>query len=148
MPGWLSDDILASWLAEMVAALFAAAATLSLRSRFARADLSTWGWAWGAASVWAAAGLTAYTVTLPPIEFTTLRALARSAAFLQAVGFLIGARRLALGQETPSWLKRLVWACPAVGVGSALVSSVSLPAALDVSLRALASSTVGVAAMV
>ena len=79
MPGSLSDDILASWLAEMVAALVAAAATSSFRSRFARADLLTWGWAWGAAAVWAAAGLAAYSLTPTPATFTALRALARSA---------------------------------------------------------------------
>ncbi len=147
MPGWLSNDVIASWLAELVAALFAAAVTLSYRRGNPRPDLLAWGWAWGAGALWAVSGLAAYNTQLSPSEFLALRSLARTAAFLQATALLLGAHRLAKGAKTPSWLRAAVLASPVLGIGSALLSARALPAALDLSLRALGSATAGAAAL-
>lgn len=143
----VSEGVLAAWLAELVAALFAAAVALSFRRQFPRGDLRWWGWAWCAAAVWAGAGVIAFSATWSPGQFTALRALARSAAFLQAVGFLAAAHKLTRAGDAPAWLRYAALGSPALGVGSALVSGLALPTAIDLLLRALASVTVGVASL-
>jgi PAS domain S-box-containing protein len=146
MPDLLLGHVLASYSTELVAALFAAAVTLSFRRTFPRADLLSWGAAWTAATAFAALGLVANSAAWSPRELMWLRVVGRSAGLFQAVFLLAGACRVG-GEPLPRWLPRLLLAAPLLGAAISVASLQPLPTLLDLSFRMLASGCVGAASL-
>ena len=146
MPEFLRSPVLASYSAELVAALFAAAVILSFRRAFSRADLLSWGAAWAASTGFTGLGLLAHTFPWTPSEVTALRMVGRAGALLQAVLLLRGACRLT-GVEPPAWLRRALYLVPLAAMASALLSAGAGRGPLELSSRAFSSVAVGLAAL-
>jgi PAS domain S-box-containing protein len=146
IPEFLRTPVLASYSAELVAALFCAAVILSFRRAFPRVDLLSWGGAWAASTGFTSLGLLAHTLPWEPTEVTALRLVGRAGALLQAVLLLRGAYRLT-AVEPPAWLRRALYLIPLLATGSALVSAGAGRGPLELSSRAFASLAVGLAAL-
>jgi PAS domain S-box-containing protein len=146
MPEFLRTPVLAAYSAELVATLFAAAVILSFRRAFPRADLLSWGAAWGASTGFTGLGLLAHTLPWEPSEVTALRVVGRAGALLQAVLLLRGAYRLN-GDEPPAWLRHALFLVPLLAPATALLSSGAARGALELGSRAFASVAVGLAAL-